>query len=91
MTAADMGAGTDEFLQRDGPPTFHYPYARDLYYMLEVFLPGRSWISELQKWVYMPQTQEWHETDLRILVKMDKRRQQEHQTPAVQIPSHSHS
>ncbi|KAK4245099.1 hypothetical protein C7999DRAFT_43350 [Corynascus novoguineensis] len=74
INAADIRTGTDEFLQQNGPPTFDYPYARDLYYMLEVFLPGRSWISELQKWVYMPQTQDWHETDLRILVRMDEKR-----------------
>lgn len=77
VTPADVRAGTDEFLQQNGPPTFDYPYARDLYYMLEAFLPGRSWISELQKWVYMPQTQELHETDLRILVnRMQEKKHQ---------------
>ncbi|KAL2185702.1 hypothetical protein L209DRAFT_756935 [Thermothelomyces heterothallicus CBS 203.75] len=83
VTAAEIRAGTDEFLQQNGHPTFDYPYARDLYYMLEAFLPGRSWISELQKWVYMPQTQEWHEADLRILVRMDEKRRQERQKSAV--------
>ncbi|KAL2160691.1 hypothetical protein VTH06DRAFT_887 [Thermothelomyces fergusii] len=69
VTAADVRAGTDEMLQQNEPSTFDYPYARDLYYMLEAFLPGRSWIPELRRWVFMPETQEWHETDLRILVR----------------------
>jgi hypothetical protein len=84
MTDEDMEAGTDAFLQREGPPTFDYPYSRELYYMLEAFLPGRSWIAASQKWVYIKQTQEWHEMDLGMLVNMDQMRRQMRQDPVVQ-------
>jgi hypothetical protein len=88
MTKADTQAGTDVFLQRHGPPTFDYPYSRDLYYMLEVFLPGRSWVGDQNKWVYMPQTQEWHEADLGMLVKTDEMKRQAHQNPDAQPCCH---
>ena len=70
LTHEDERAGTDAFLQRNGPPTFDYPYSRELYYMLEAFLPGRSWLAERQKWVYLSQSREWHNTDLDLLAKM---------------------
>lgn len=84
MTDTDMRASTDAFLQREGPPTFDYPYSRELYYMLEAFLPGRSWIAASQKWVYIKQTQEWHEMDLGMLANMDQLRRQVRQDPVVQ-------
>jgi hypothetical protein len=86
LTEEDMKAGTDAFLQWQGPPTFDYPYSRELYYMLEAFLPGRSWIAAHHKWVYVSQTQEWHEMDLELLVKMDATRRQLHQSHVAQGP-----
>ncbi|KAG7294674.1 hypothetical protein NEMBOFW57_004752 [Staphylotrichum longicolle] len=85
-TEDEMKAGTDAFLQREGPPTFDYPYSRELYYMLEAFLPGRSWIAAQQRWIYVSQTQEWHEMDLDLLVKMDATRRQLYQGHASQGP-----
>lgn len=85
-TEDEMKAGTDAFLQREGPPTFDYPYSRELYYMLEAFLPGRSWIAAQQRWIYVSQTQEWHEMDLELLVKMDATRRQVHQGHTSQGP-----
>ncbi|KAK3906148.1 hypothetical protein C8A05DRAFT_12113 [Staphylotrichum tortipilum] len=69
LTQEDEQAGTDAFLQRNGPPTFDYPYSRELYYMLEAFLPGRSWLAEHQKWVYLS-SGGWHDHDLDMLAKM---------------------
>ncbi|KAM0325756.1 hypothetical protein ACHAQA_007056 [Verticillium albo-atrum] len=61
MTREDEMSGTDEFLQRSGPPTMDFPFHRDNYYMLESYLPNRGWSSDLEKWLYMP---DWHERDL---------------------------
>ncbi|KAL2261104.1 hypothetical protein VTK26DRAFT_4705 [Humicola hyalothermophila] len=69
MTDEDVRAGTDVFLQRQGPPFFDYIFSRDAYYMLEAFLPGRSWITEQNKWVYVANGQQWHERDLELVVK----------------------
>jgi hypothetical protein len=81
MSEADARAGTDVFLKQEGPPTVEFPYSRDLYYMLEVFLPTRSWVATHQKWVYMSHTQEWHEMDLDMLVRMMAARWGLHQKP----------
>lgn len=81
MTEADVRAGTDAFLQQEGPPTVEFPYSRELYYMLEVFLPGRSWVATHQKWVYISHSQEWHEMDLDMLVRMNATRYGLHQKP----------
>jgi hypothetical protein len=70
LSEADARAGIDAFLQQEGPPTVEFPYSRELYYMLEVFLPARSWVATHQKWVYMSHSQEWHEMDLDMLVRM---------------------
>ncbi|KAK4150228.1 hypothetical protein C8A00DRAFT_18210 [Chaetomidium leptoderma] len=90
MTEEDMRAGTDAFLQRAGPPTFDYPYSRELYYMLEAFLPSRSWLSAQQKWVYMSQSQEWHEKDLETLVCFDTANHWLSQNPAIHGPDGNH-
>jgi hypothetical protein len=85
MTDEDMRAGTDVFLERNGPPTVDIPFHRDNYYMLEAFLPNRSWISELQKWVYLPADQ--HDKDVERALKWhansvdQQRRQAEAQKP----------
>jgi hypothetical protein len=71
MTDEDVRAGTDIFLQGKGPPTLEYVFSRDSFYMLEVFLPGRSWIAEHQKWVYVSGSigQRWHDMDLELVIK----------------------
>ncbi len=86
LTEEEMRLGTDVFLQREGPPTFDYPYSRELYYMLEAFLPGRSWVVAHRKWVYVSQTQEWHQNDLAMLVRMDATRRHLHKSSALQVP-----
>lgn len=65
MTAHDAASGTDEFLQRRGPPSLDFPFQRDNYYMLEAYLPNRSWFSEEGRWGYMPAEQ--HDKDLEQL------------------------
>ncbi|KAF2664439.1 hypothetical protein BT63DRAFT_429212 [Microthyrium microscopicum] len=66
MTEEDAAAGTDLFLEAKGPVTFDFPYMRDNYYMLEAYLPSRSWISERGGWIYMPAD---HERDMQMLVR----------------------
>jgi hypothetical protein len=64
MTDADVEAGTDVFLDRSGPPSYDFPFHRDNYYALEVYLPNRKWSAESRRWCYyaLPPTQ--HEKDL---------------------------
>ena len=69
MTDEDVRAGTDVFLQREGPPFLEYVFSRDSYYMLEAFLPGRSWIAERQRWVYVANGQQWHDMDVELVVQ----------------------
>lgn len=78
MTDEDIQRGTADFLERSGPPTVDFPHNRDSYYMLEAFLPNRSWITERNVWVYLPEDQ--HDKDLEIAVKWEawaKGRQEE--------------
>ncbi|KAK3343392.1 hypothetical protein B0T25DRAFT_554227 [Lasiosphaeria hispida] len=67
MTDEDIRAGTDAFLERSGPPTVDTPYHRDNYYMLEAYLPNRSWIADRGRWVYVPADQ--HDRDVQIAVR----------------------
>ncbi|KAK5653438.1 hypothetical protein OQA88_8923 [Cercophora sp. LCS_1] len=67
MTEEDVRAGTDAFLERSGPPTVSIPAHRDEYYMLEAFLPGRSWIKDHNEWWYLPPA--GHDTDIRLLCR----------------------
>lgn len=67
MTPQDAASGTDEFLQLKGPPSLDFPFHRDNYYMLEAYLPNRSWFSEDGRWGYMPAEQ--HEKDIEQLRK----------------------
>ncbi|KAK3386839.1 hypothetical protein B0H63DRAFT_468471 [Podospora didyma] len=69
MADEDVHAETDVFLERSGPPTLDFPYHRDNYYMLEAFLPNRSWISERKKWVYLPAEQ--HDNDVEIAIRWE--------------------
>lgn len=67
LTPQDAAWETDAFLQRKGPPSLDFPFHRDNYYMLEAYLPNRSWFSEKGRWGYMPAEQ--HEKDLEQLRK----------------------
>lgn len=62
MTDEDALSGTDTFLHKKGPPSVDFPFHRDNYYMLEAYLPNRSWFSEEGRWGYMPAEQ--HEKDI---------------------------
>lgn len=75
MTDDDVRAGTDSFLERSGPPTVDFPYQRDNYYMLEAFLPNRSWLTEQKKWIYLGAEQ--HDKDVEVAVKWDTIRRQQ--------------
>jgi len=68
MTKEDEQAGTDAFLERSGPPTVDFPYHRDNYYMLEAYLPNRSWNSEESAWAYVPADQ--HDRDVQFVGKL---------------------
>jgi hypothetical protein len=70
LTAEDLRAGTDAFLHNQGPCEVVYPFARDNYYMLEAFLPGRCWVADHQKWIYVSDGLEWHYADLESLAKL---------------------
>ncbi|KAI0023985.1 hypothetical protein F4780DRAFT_687025 [Xylariomycetidae sp. FL0641] len=67
MMQEDLDAGTDDFLGRSGPPSYDFPFHRDNYYMLEAYLPNRSWIKEQSHWVYLPEDQ--HDRDVGFVVK----------------------
>ncbi|KAI0129842.1 hypothetical protein BJ170DRAFT_289834 [Xylariales sp. AK1849] len=84
MSKEDIESGTDLFLERSGPPTTDIPFIRDNYYMLEAFVPNRSWKSEEERWMYMPAEQ--HDTDVRIAVSFAKWRalQAAQATPSIQ-------
>lgn len=86
LTDADMRAGTDAFLDLEGPPTVEYPYSREVYYMLEAFLPARSWAAEKKEWLYVSQASgpDWHDIDLGMLLRMDALKRQTHQTPVTE-------
>jgi len=69
MTEPDARAGTDWFLEAQGPSTLDIPFSRDNYYMLETFLPSRSWIAHLGRWGYLPADQ--HDKDVEVAVKWE--------------------
>lgn len=65
MTDQDATSGTDAFLHAHGPPSVDFPFMRDNYYMLEAYLPNRSWFGEEGRWGYMPAEQ--HEKDIEVI------------------------
>lgn len=66
MTQEDWKSGTDAFLERSGPPTMDFPFHRENYYMLEAYMPNRSWIKDEQRWIYTAATA--HDMDLQRIV-----------------------
>ncbi|EXJ62909.1 hypothetical protein A1O7_03352 [Cladophialophora yegresii CBS 114405] len=67
LTDAEAAAGTDEFLERSGPPSYQPIYMRDNYYSVEAFVPNRKWGKEEQKWFYYAKWPRPHENDLNWL------------------------
>lgn len=63
ITEADAASGTDAFLERKGPENFEFPFARDVYYSLEAYVPNRKWSKEKQRWLY-PTPGQAHVQDL---------------------------
>jgi len=69
LSEADERAGTDLFLEGEGPPTYDFPFHRDNYYMLEAYLPNRSWIKDQKQWVYLPADQ--HDKDVGMAIRWE--------------------
>ncbi|KAI1385367.1 uncharacterized protein F4822DRAFT_342368 [Hypoxylon trugodes] len=67
MLKEDVDSGSDLFLERSGPPSLDFPFHRDNYYMLEAYLPNRSWNADQRRWMYVPADQ--HNTDIQFIVK----------------------
>ncbi|KAH9207568.1 hypothetical protein DL95DRAFT_395962 [Leptodontidium sp. 2 PMI_412] len=72
MSAEDVNAETDFFLERSGPPSLDFPFHRDNYYMLEAYLPNRGWNAEISEWRYMPASQ--HDRDIEFVKSWAKRK-----------------
>ncbi|KAI0096769.1 hypothetical protein GGR51DRAFT_542790 [Nemania sp. FL0031] len=77
MTEEDVNSGTDTFLARSGPPSFDIPYHRDNYYLLETFMPNRSWSQDFYRWLYVPAEQ--HDRDIEFVVMWAERRKRAEQ------------
>ncbi|ORY00974.1 hypothetical protein BCR34DRAFT_494263 [Clohesyomyces aquaticus] len=71
MQEEDAASGTDKFLSGEGPTSLEFPHNRDLYYMLEAYLPNRWWRKAEKKWVYTIAGQ--HERDLELVVRFAAR------------------
>lgn len=68
LTDTEAAEGTDEYLERSGPPSYQPPYMRDNYYTIEAFIPNRKWDKEMQKWMYYGKWPRPHENDLNWIV-----------------------
>lgn len=68
LTDEEAAAGTDEFLERSGPPSYQPIYMRDNYYNVEAFVPNRKWDRDEQRWQYYSKWPKPHENDLAWLV-----------------------
>ncbi|OAP56889.1 hypothetical protein AYL99_09001 [Fonsecaea erecta] len=68
LTDAEAAAGTDEFLDRKGPPSYQPLYMRDNYYTVGAFVPHRKWDMDDQKWYYYAKWPRPHENDLNWIV-----------------------
>jgi hypothetical protein len=65
LTEADVRSGTDVVFEQHGPASVDFPYSRELYYMLEAYLPNRGWNSEDGRWMYTPASQ--HDIDISFI------------------------
>ncbi|QIX00293.1 hypothetical protein AMS68_005810 [Peltaster fructicola] len=64
MSDAEAVCGNDTFLEKNGPPSYEFPYHRDNYYGLEVYLPNRKWSKEKKQWLYYLFHGRQHEQDV---------------------------
>jgi hypothetical protein len=64
LSDRDASAGTDEYLERSGPPSYQPLFMRDNYYSVEAFVPNRKWDKERQRWMYYSNWPKPHENDL---------------------------
>ncbi|KAF2965737.1 hypothetical protein GQX73_g7837 [Xylaria multiplex] len=90
MTDDDVNSGTDAFLTRSGPPSLDFPYHRDNYYLLETFVPNRSWSQDWSRWLYVPAEQ--HDRDIEFVVMWAERRRRaelEQQQAEGNVPGHT--
>lgn len=62
LNPAEAAKGTDEFLERSGPPSYEFPWHRDNYYGLEAYITNRKWSKEKGRWLYYAEG--LHERDL---------------------------
>ncbi|TKA24254.1 hypothetical protein B0A50_06018 [Salinomyces thailandicus] len=62
VTEKDAVEEDDKFLERDGKPSYEFPFHRDNYYSLLAYVPNRKWSKEEQRWMYYAQGS--HERDL---------------------------
>lgn len=62
MTNEDAKSETDQWLDRQGPPCYEFPWRRDVYYALETYLPNRRYDSKKGTWLYYQVNQ--HDLDL---------------------------
>lgn len=62
MTDWDVNASSDAFLARKGPPSYDFPFHRDVYYSLEAYLPNRKFDNGTWHYYALPPVQ--HEKDL---------------------------
>jgi len=51
VSQEEEDSGTDEWLEKQGPPSLEFPYNRDEYYLLEAYVPCRWWRKE-KGWIY---------------------------------------
>jgi hypothetical protein len=62
LSLVEAAQESDEYLSRNGPPSYEFPFHRDNYYNLEAYVPNRKWSREEGCWKYYAGTQ--HERDL---------------------------
>ncbi|OCT54941.1 hypothetical protein CLCR_02958 [Cladophialophora carrionii] len=91
LTDAEAEAGTDDFLQRSGPPSYQPIYMRDNYYSVEAFVPNRKWGKEDQRWFYYAKWPRPHENDLNWLAARftPKPEQKAHEPPSGNVTEQS--
>ncbi|KAK4454893.1 hypothetical protein QBC34DRAFT_391014 [Podospora aff. communis PSN243] len=69
MTEEDARNETDVFLESRGPQTVDFPFSRDNYYMLEAYLPNRSWSADRDRWIYL--IGNGHDDDIRSVLQWE--------------------
>jgi len=86
ISDAEAASGADGFLNREGPPSYDFPFHRDNYYALDAsYVPNRKWSKETGRWHYYQGNGSQHERDLEwvrgsvrraIVVELEERQKQ---------------